>query len=224
MKTGKKKKKKKRGNLGKCTCSMRHHWARFSLGLNQYTSVDLNNNLTWGQAKNNLVLSIEWLWLIWWTNQMRPTRRLTESQHPVASALLSIGGTTMHMEVCIIIVVAVVIFEGFGFFPWAFARLLNAVTGIRLKVLNFSPNEHELEIQLISEHKITLILRYLVFSRESLTLISENCVCLINIPYLCPNICLTMLLHHIDEAAAALPSLRPQWLFVKVPVSPPDLR
>lgn len=82
------------------------------------------------------MLSIEWLWLIWWTNQMRPTRHLTESQHPMATALLSIGGSTMYMEVYIIIVVAVVIFEGFGFFPWAFARLLNTVTGIRLKLFS----------------------------------------------------------------------------------------
>lgn len=46
----------KKGKSWKYSCSMRHCCARFSLGLSQYTSADLNNNLTWGQAKKNLVL------------------------------------------------------------------------------------------------------------------------------------------------------------------------
>lgn len=48
---------KKLKNHGKCSCSIRYYCARFSLGLDQYTSADLNTNLTWGQAKKNLVFS-----------------------------------------------------------------------------------------------------------------------------------------------------------------------
>lgn len=35
----------KKENHGKCSCSTRYSCARFSLGLDQYTSADLNNNL-----------------------------------------------------------------------------------------------------------------------------------------------------------------------------------
>lgn len=47
-----KKKKKKLKSHGKCSRSTGNCCARFPLGLDLYTSADLNNNFTWGQAKN----------------------------------------------------------------------------------------------------------------------------------------------------------------------------
>lgn len=47
-----KKNRKKLKSHGKCSRSTGNCCARFPLGLDLYTSADLNNNFTWGQAKN----------------------------------------------------------------------------------------------------------------------------------------------------------------------------
>lgn len=44
--------KKKKKSHGKCSRSTGNCCARFPLGLDLYTSADLKNNFTWGQAKN----------------------------------------------------------------------------------------------------------------------------------------------------------------------------
>lgn len=48
------KKKKKLKSHGKCSCTTGNCCARFPLGLDLYNSADLNNNFTWGQAKNSV--------------------------------------------------------------------------------------------------------------------------------------------------------------------------